>query len=497
MQRGAERLPILSNPALRAGAAGLAMLLAGCSLQPVSPETDKPAKTAAAVPFDSCALYSQDAKAIMPFDGQKLLEQDTSYPDTGVKADIMLAAFPDAKPYEFMERYAKTRQEVLRQGGIKLVIDPLAVPAEWEPDNDNYQHSGLIRGIDGILDLLAQYPTGIFPKLGVKTIRLADDHKGVVAGSYSKSKDEIQIEYNKGEKTPLSIGGLPTIIAHETGHAIHDKLCGGNDTDDIELSKGITFIGPATKDANEEETRTHDLLVPKNQLAYGPSRVFPRAYSATSVQEYFATMVEYTLEERGLIQPGDADYQSPLYEKQLVVVSRLEKLFPGFKDFAQKQTEILRMNPQNEIYTNAPHVKISMKEVLQDLARQDVDDSLVLNGFFVLPNYGGRGGDISIFPRITEAYDGIKVWLEQFDDSEGSGSYMELESDDNETNSHLFFEMPGAKQLLVSKSRVEDSLGTYGVEPHTGHWSGDPTTNKFIQTIVAQGAKPVIVEFTN
>ncbi len=263
---------------------------------------------------------------------------------------------------------------------------------------------------------------------------------------------------------------------------------------DEELAQGIEFMDGELVDRTQEEVQALAASLPDEQLAYGNDRVFPTAYSAVSVSEYFADMVSFTFEVRGLILPNDADYGSPLQQKQQLVVERLEKLFPGVADFLEQHTNVLRMDPSLEIYQDAQEVQISQAEINTALDQLGPDESLVLDGFLLDHWTTEGGGDVTPFPVIKrDSFDDISLYSSLT--KSGSLSYpLSLDADsirsgENSLSVVLYTKNPEA--VLTSQSKTEAFAWPEIVNDSV--WAGDSAMQPLLTDIEAGILKPVRV----
>lgn len=502
-----ERFPDLGTY-VRRGAAAALLMLAACTPNGRHPAENAARPTPTSISAaDSCKTYGHH-NALQPFDGQRFFEAEPPYTALLDASDALYAQHPAAKPEEFANLYLQTRSQELGAHNISVALDPSLGLTDWEPTEGQYaesenrrQRTNLIRDLSDIIDVVNDYPPGMLAKLNVKTIRLADTHLSpLIGGHYNTASDEIQVEYNTKEPDHLS-GSLRETIAHEVGHSVHDEWCGGFDSEDQELAGSIDFIGRLPESMSDEGQLARYEKVTNKDYADGSRRIFPRAYAATSVQEYFACIVEFTIETRGLILPGDKDYNSPLYHNQRMIVDRAEKLFPGFNDFATRMTQLLRTNPKNEIYDDIEHVNVTHTELDKIASPLVSEDPLVLNGVFMDdnyagPSYSGRGGNLTIYPRVTRDLQGLKVWVEDFEEKGASytgGRYLNL----NQTRGSQairIFKLPGAP-LFAPQSQADKTYQAHSLTLRHEVWAGDSQAASFLAQIQAEGAKLVEVEF--
>jgi hypothetical protein len=304
------------------------------------------------------------------------MKKDTDYIMLGTISKELDTELPAATPAEYANAFIAKALPKLN-GQIKVVIDESLALGTWGVDID-HEKAGLLYSIDDIVSELSRYPEHLFSSFGVRTLRLTNKYKNF-GGDYNSTADTIDFEY---DTKSANSGWIYKFLAHELAHAYHDKYCGGNDSNDPVLSSLNTFgyIGYIKNEDTNDQIVAHNNLIPPKLYEYGPQREFVVPYSTSSVQEDFATIVDWTLSDRGIIQPEDADFDSPLYHKQKLVLIRLESMIPGITNFIDGFTASLRFNPDNEIYTKKrPIVELNIKEVI-DLVKSGPAGNVLLNG---------------------------------------------------------------------------------------------------------------------
>lgn len=470
----------------RAAVATVALTVAsaGC----VSPERVMPESAG------QCGINGTD-EAVMRFDGTHFFQER----DFGFASDITDSIdemSPDNTPEEFANALISSLSGEL--GTLKVVIDPSVNLGEWhtgEGGEDQQMRRGqkisFLYDLADVMSVLSEYPPGLLSVLGVDTVKLADTYKSdAIGGHYDTSANEIQIEYNKARESGFDIRRLKITVAHEIGHAIHDTLCAGYDHDDLELAGSIEFLGYPPGKATEDELTLFYQQVPIAQVVYGPERIFPGLYGATSVEEYFASIVSFTTEERGLIQEGDADYGTLLYKNQQLVVDRIEQLLPGFRAFVEQQTRILRRDPDNEINKYVQETFITTREV-RELALTAKGQTVVLNGLGVVANPGGSSVNVVLHPAV-EISDSGELHL-QLD----SDNYLNLSLTDVK-NDLYFFRPSGSEELFANESDViQQSLTIDELPRRQQLWVGDPATDRVLTAAEEQGLELVHLMFVS
>lgn len=245
---------------------------------------------------------------------------------------------------------------------VSLVFEPGIIPSSWPEEEDqsrtdsvfslNSEKQLLLGRVNNLLLAIDEYPNSLLSNLGINQVRVDNEYERY-AGHFSYHENEILINYDSFRGNTIEgLQRLRQTVAHEVAHAAHYIYCEGNIRNDKEISDfngGFAYIGHGVgDDASREDVARHYSQIPDKLLEYGEDRMFARPYAATNVAEDFATLVEFTLERRGVIQPGDKDYGSPLQQKQALIISRLDQLMPGFQDFAEERTVVLRREPDNE-----------------------------------------------------------------------------------------------------------------------------------------------------
>lgn len=277
----------------------------------------------------------------------------------------------------------------------------------------------LARDIDSIMGQMTRYPLDLYKAFGVDRIRLADMYENY-GGHYDTLANEIAFEYDQGA---VDKAWVHTFLAHELAHAYHDKFCGGNIWNDPELSKynSIDYLGYFNNEDSHEEIDEHYSGLDARLFSYGPEREFVQSYSTSSSAEDFATIVEWTFASRGMIQPTDEDYDSPLYHKQQLVVERLETMIPGSKVFLERLTTMLRLSPDNEVFAGEqarPVVELHHEDIISTLGdgQYAAEDPYLLNVV--------RAGEFSSnFPYATILEQPMLDVRRDYDENGPTGDY--------------------------------------------------------------------------
>src|SRR5690606_12560908 len=127
------------------------------------------------------------------------------------------------------------------------------------------------------------------------------------------------------------------VVVHELMHAIDGRvLCSPESK--TEQIKAWTDLSAGLYGKNQPT----DNQVMARHIVPNSDRLFANNYSATSVGEDRATMLEYLFFERGLIQPDDPDWQSNFHQKQQLLLDQLEAIMPGIADELARRTPLLR-----------------------------------------------------------------------------------------------------------------------------------------------------------
>ena len=254
----------------------------------------------------------------------------------------------------------ETREELLQavealqqEYGIRLKIQLeveitpeytyLPLPADFPSQTFNQR-------LDQLASALSVYSPEIIAALSLKNIVLTggivrtegfDDEGNMVnnpAGIYNLM-DAIIADVN----TPLEL-----TMVHEFIHAIdHKLLCGPEDLyfDEAFTShNSIEYVG-YTDDIYQQDHK---------YTSVGPEREFALPYGMSTILEDRATILEWTILNRGLIKEGDPDWDSPLRYKQQELVRRIDSMAPGFKDIIERRTFGLRQNQYGELAAHIP-----------------------------------------------------------------------------------------------------------------------------------------------
>ncbi|MGB4758846.1 MAG: hypothetical protein WBP26_02200 [Candidatus Saccharimonadales bacterium] len=351
----------------------------------------------------------------------------------GTIGDELDAAAPDAQPEEYANLFLdKVSGDISFDASI--VIDPSLKMSTWGADEAT-EKGRLLSSLDNIAAMLARYPAGYLKKFGVDTLRLADNYTNY-GGHYDTTANEISFEYDQ----PTGDQALYPFVSHELAHAYHDKYCDGNTKNDPELSgyNSVDYVGYFGDASTESQREKLYAQVPQELYVYGPAREFASTYGLSSVAEDFATIAQLTFAERGLVQPGDADYGSSFHRKQELIVKRLESMIPGITVFLQEETRAIRLNPSNEIYADVPTVAVP-RQTITDFLGANSGRKVVMNG--LLPasfqaDYPQTS--VTVLPTVQfadMAQSKISVYISR---SEHFSSYMSLDSNNPTLDFSLF-----------------------------------------------------------
>ena len=380
--------------------------------------------TASTAPEAPKCVDSSDARAIGLF-AVSALEATEAQPSIDVNEFI--ESYSDLKPAQLVEQYMIESATL----NTSLVFDEGILEEDWDPylnifsgeqepqkQTDTmigFQKQILVKKVDNLLRAFAEYPPEFLASLGINTIRVADNFENY-AGQFDIDSNEVIIEFDVFSGGEESLQTLREYISHEVlGHGTHEKICDGNVFNDTALSSynnGFEYIGEYSDEATGEDIENHYSQIPSNLLDIGPDRTFVEGYGATNSAEDFATIVEWTTERRGLVMPEDADYGSPLAQKQERIGERIEQLLPGYKAFCEQRTRILRRNPDNEINIHNSRLIDIPDEITSNAKEYSTENwdemydrtdyvTVINGGVYESSRFGARNGSISLYPRVT------------------------------------------------------------------------------------------------
>lgn len=210
------------------------------------------------------------------------------------------------------------------------------------PFDPTSEEAGYSEVLNGLADGLSQLPADLIKTMELESITITGPMRGNgtasdAAGLYDHRDGALLVSQSDADT-------VASVTLHELAHALDEQyLCPGVNDRMISELTSVPY-------------RSYDKGV-LSEIYTGANsrREFAWDYGATSVAEDRATIMQFTFYERGLIQPGDLDYQSPFHAKQAEVVERLEKLTPGITKYLENRTIELRKKHAFGPYTDILH----------------------------------------------------------------------------------------------------------------------------------------------
>lgn len=258
-----------------------------------------------------------------------------------------------SEPEETREELLQAVEALQQEYGIQLKIQQdVEVTPEYTylPVPADFPSHTLNQRLDQLASALSVYSPEIIAALSLKNIVLTggivrtegfDDGGNVVdnpAGIYNLM-DAIIADVN----TPLEL-----TMVHEFIHAIdHKLLCG---PEDLYFDEAFTSHNSIEYAGYTDDVYQQDL----KYTSVGPEREFASPYGMSTILEDRATILEWTILNRGLIKENDPDWDSPLRYKQQELVRRIDSMAPGFRDIIERRTFNLRQNPYSELAAHIP-----------------------------------------------------------------------------------------------------------------------------------------------
>lgn len=213
----------------------------------------------------------------------------------------------------------------------------------------------------------------------------------VIGGLYDQNNNRIYIDMTSFDDSNNYFVKTQHAVVHEILHAIdHQLLCSDQDF----------FVDEAFTKLNTQpyqEYNSEEMNVDIKYIRPSKHREFANDYGTSNVVEDRATILEWTLTKRGLIQPGDPDADSPLARKQEELVRRLEELNPGISNFLQLITNGFRdgtahrysydnytgQDNELDLYMTTEHFPeeyISAEETIRRGIEQGINFEVLTNG---------------------------------------------------------------------------------------------------------------------
>lgn len=214
-------------------------------------------------------------------------------------------------------------------------------------NNPEKQREALTASLSNLVEAVQVYSADVIKALNLKEIAFVDtikkkpefkDLEGLdeAGGLYDPDTNTIFIDV--ASYKGLFFSDTTNIVVHELSHAIDAQLlCSAEDR---RIDHAFTQYN--TQEYQGYDDEGHDIA--DKYIRPTPTREFVRGYGISNADEDRATIIEWTFNQRGLIQPGEPDYGSPLQKKQAELIRRLELLSPGTADFLKLKTILLRSN---------------------------------------------------------------------------------------------------------------------------------------------------------
>ncbi len=211
------------------------------------------------------------------------------------------------------------------------------------PTLDKWRHDFAVKdGLIGAIDALSHFSPDLIKKLGLTNLILADglddesrplEDGEDYAGFYLPDINSVIVDLQS--HSAITGSNMPSVLPHELSHAIDAMLC------EKEPESDEAFTRYNTRRYNDQ-TADERPMYDNTLVTPSVTRELVGLYGARNVLEDRAVVFTWTLMQRGMILEGDPDYGSPLYNKQLELVKRLDEVTPGFKDFIAAQTAKFR-----------------------------------------------------------------------------------------------------------------------------------------------------------
>lgn len=357
---------------------GVAMV-ASCTQQEATPPPDmwqvsipSPESSAPSSANEACA--EPDA-TIAPFavDPKLAGDYDNIYSKGARK-------YLNAEPLNAEEAF--TLLEDLKEGfGISLTFpeqareDALYTFGPIE-DDPAVREAAITRSISGVAEALTLFSPEVIKALNLTEIAYVDGIKrkpgfegigiDVAGGLYDPHTNTIYIDVAAFGESGTLFGETIETVVHELAHAIDEQLlCSG---ENIGIDPSFTKFNSRPYQGYKDDGNTVDTKLTRPN----PQREYANAYATSGVAEDRATIVESLLTNRGLVLPGDPDAESPYARKQAEIVRRLEKLAPGFTQFASLRTLWLRQGAaHNYAYDGYGGIDTELDLSLQTAAYPD------------------------------------------------------------------------------------------------------------------------------
>lgn len=253
----------------------------------------------------------------------------------------------------------------------------------------------------------AAYPSELIRALGLSDIVIASHIEDRARTDPNTREPEIYSGFYEDGNIFLAYNPeIPleneSTAVHELTHAVDDILFCGTDArgdEDTMLDFALREFNTVPYNYCNAEAEVNDHLTFPNL-----SREFVRDYGACNPLEDRATILEWTMVERGLIQDGDPDYLSPLHGKQQELVRRLEEVVPGITRYLQARTLEIRnrsfetgAGELNQVidYEHLPGGVASINETLEEIVRMGYSVETLVSGAIIHEQADGQRMTIS------------------------------------------------------------------------------------------------------
>jgi len=328
-------------------------------------ERQLPAYSLGGVVVKGC--YGEDVGVIHPW----ILDDNQIRADYTIE-DAMLEIIEDdsiATGLDVARHYAREAGYLQRlaEQGVKVTFEGLedydwtdSISAHGEGDDpthpDTDQVYWLLEAVEASLERLDSYPDGLLRAFGIDSFTfyaMQNTKRAETAAYFYPGSHHIELIVSDLHKHSAG-SSFRHLVTHEAiGHGLHSAMC--NDFEDlgIEFAGDIPFVeknaAASITPADREQFWSN---FNDSAFVYGPDMIFVRQPSVHGVSEveYFAELLTWTLEERGIVSADDPEAGSLVDINQKILLEGIRDELPMLYETLVSTTPQIREEYNQRIH---------------------------------------------------------------------------------------------------------------------------------------------------